>query len=226
MKLGTARNTTSGVPLVTPFLPFNSGVQAIIRHQLDGVPISNRLWFRYDVPPFTATEMEGVADGVAAWWTEEVLPFLSADLLTTVVDVLDWTADPPPQQVITLVNTFGGDARESSSANVAVVVPFRWPINVRLLRNRHFVPGVPEEEISLNTPSTAIRDALWSAYTNLVDRARLFSPVLTWRWVAGSSWSNGVLRDELFQRSVQGTDNTRQFKLGQRRRRLPLGYAP
>lgn len=207
---------------MAPFVPLNSGAQVEIVHQLDTQIVSNRLWFIYDTPPFGTTELQGLSDGVASWWQAEVLPHLSSDLITAAVIAKDWTADPAPASTVTVINVAGGIATESLSANVAVVVPFRWPIGVRLKVNKHFVPGIPEANVSLNTPDTTIRNALWNAYTDLVDATRLFTPVLTWRWVATSSVEANVLRSEQLWYTVQGTRNDRAFILGQRRKRLPL----
>lgn len=211
---------------MTAFVPLFYGCQVKIIQELDGIIVSNRLWFTFDTGPFTLSDLQGCSDGVAAWWVDLVLPFLSSSLITGSTLAIDWTADPAPNIAGTTINMVGGVDAESSSANVAVVVPFNWPLGVTLQKNKHFVAGVPEQEISLNTPSGAIRDALYEAYSALIDRARLFSPILHWRWVGASSWENGALRDELKYYEIQGPRVDRQFKVGQRRRRLPQGYAP
>lgn len=208
------------------FVPLDDGAQVQIVHVLGGQVVSNRLWFTYDRggrghPSFGLPELQGLSDGVAAWWTAEALPHLSADLFTAVVVADDWRGAGTPIQTVTSIGVAGGVLAESVSANVALVVPFRWPLGVRIRRNKNFVPGVPEQEITLNTPSTTIRNAIWNAYTDLVDAARLFFPVLHWRWRATSMWSGGALRPTQLALDVQGTRNDRAFVLGQRRKRLP-----
>lgn len=221
MKSATALSTGNEVSVVAPFVPLFYGAQVQIISQLDTEIVSSRLWFTFDTGAFTLTDLQGCSDGVAAWWVDLVLPFLSADLVTATVIADDWTADPPPNSAATTVNMFGGVSAESLSANVSVVVPFNWPIGIRLKKNKHYVPGVPEQEVTLNTPSAAIRDALYEAYSALIDRARLFSPLLHWRWVGTSSVEGGVLRDEQKYYEIQGPPVDRRFILGQRRKRLP-----
>lgn len=206
---------------MAPFVPLFYGAQVEIVHELDGQILSNRLWFTFDTLFFDVTDLQGLTDGVAAWWVGNVLPFLSHDLITAAVIAKDWTADPPPADAVTVVNVAGAVASESLSANVAVVVPFSWPLGIRLKKNKHFVPGVPEEYVDLNTTNATIRDGLYEAYSALIDAARLFSPILHWRWVATSSWEAGVLREEQKYYDVQGTRLDRAFVLGQRRKRLP-----
>lgn len=221
MRLATAHSTANEVSVVAPFVPLLYGAQVQIIHQLDTEIVTNRLWFSFDTGPFTLSDLQGCSDGVASWWVDMVLPFLSADLVTATVLADDWTADPPPNSAATTVNQFGGVAAESSTANVAIVVPFRWPRGIRLKKNKHYVAGVPEQEITLNTPSADIRNALFEAYAALIDRARLFSPILHWRWVGASAWVNNNLRSEQLYYEIQGPQLDGLFKLGQRRRRLP-----
>lgn len=206
---------------MAPFVPLSAGAQVELVHVLDGQVISNRLWFIFDNPPYLLADLQGLADGVADWWEETILPWLSADLVTARVTAKDWTTDPPLFDATHVLNTAGGVASESLSANVAVVVPFRWPLGVRLKKNKHYVAGIPESEVTLNTTSGAIRDVLYEGYSSLIDRARLFTPILNWRWVATSQWEDGALRFVQQWYEVQGTRLDRAFVLGQRRKRLP-----
>lgn len=203
------------------FVPLPNGYQVEIVHLLDGVGIENRLWFTFDNPPASVADVQGLTDGVASWWTGSVLPYLSADLFTGFVSAKDWFAFPPPVIAFTTIDLPGGVAAEACSANVGVVVPFRYPIGARLKRNKHYVPGVPEQEVTLNTPSTAIRTALFEAYAALVDAARLFTPVLNWRWVLTSAYEGGAPRTEQLALDCQGVYPVKDFILGQRRKRLP-----
>lgn len=206
---------------MAPFVPVLYGCQVEIFHEIDFQIISNRLWFTFDTGPFTLADLQGCSDGVALWWTTNILPALSHELTTASVVASDWTADPPPNIAVTIVNTAGGDSGESSSANVAVVVPFLWPLGISLKKNKNYVGGIPESAIDLNTPTAAIRDVLYEGYAALIDAARLFAPVLHWRWVGASAWVNGNLRSQQLYYEIQGPQLNRQFLLGQRRKRLP-----
>jgi len=207
---------------VAVFVPLADGVQVDIVHILDDWVISNRLWFVYDTPPWDTPALQGLSDGVASWWTTFILPYLSNELLTTLVRVSDWTTPTHPEVAATIVNTAGGVAAESSTANVAVVVGFRWGLGTRLKRNKHFVAGVPEQEITLNTPSATIRDILFEGYTALIDETREFYPDTTWRWVVASAFDGGAARTTQYWETCQGTYPRRLYPLGQRRKRLPV----
>lgn len=203
------------------WVPLSAGAQVEIVHVLGGQVMSNRLWFVFDNPPYLLADLQGLADGVASWWAAQILPALSSDLVTAAVTATDWTTDPPLFDATHILNVAGGVASESLSANCALVVPFRWPLGVKLKRNKNYVPGIPEAQVDLNTPSTTIRNAIWNGYTNLVDLTRLFTPLFNWRWVATSQIEAGSPRFVQQWYDVQGTRNDRAFILGQRRKRLP-----
>lgn len=204
------------------FVPLLSGAQLEIVYSLDTVVVENRLWFLFDNPPFGVPEIIGLVNGALDWHTSMVLPYLSQDITLTRVQATDWTTDPPsffPYSVG--VSLAGGVASESQSANVGVVVPFRWPLGFRLKRNKNYIPGVPEADIALNTVSDTFTDAMFEAYAALVDAARDWAPALNWRWVVTSAFAGGIPRSEMLWKSSQGPSFARPYKLGQRRRRLP-----
>jgi len=203
------------------FVPLPAGAQVIVRLQLAGLSVSNRLWFTYDTPPFNLAALQGLADGVSGWWRGNIMPALSIDLFLSEVAAFEWSADPPPLSAFNSTPMYGGVNEKSYSANVAVVVPFLWPIDVRLKRNKHFVAGIPDGGVVLNTVQPALQDALFEGYAALVDAARLFSPTFKWRWRAASAYAGGLARSEQYVADVQGPPIETPFLLGQRRRRLP-----
>ncbi len=203
------------------YVPLLYGAQVEIFHRLGTEIIQNRLWFAYDNPPFTTTELQGLTDGVAAWWTGNLLPGLSSDLNTLTVAARDWTGAAPGPYTITNVAMVGGVAQESHSANVAVVVPFKWPIGIRERRNKHYVAGAPIDTVSLNAVDPVFAEYLFEGYAALVDAARLFLPVLNWRWVVTSAYDAGVVRADQLWHTCQGPTTANTYRLGQRRKRLP-----
>jgi hypothetical protein len=205
------------------FVPFTGGAQVEIIFLLDNEVIENRLWFYNEVMIPGVPELTALAQGVYNWHTVRILPSLSADLTLQIVVATDWSTQFPLTQGFGVPSTIGGVASESSSANVAVVVPFKWPLNrSRLKRNKNYVPGVPEAEISLNTPSAGIRDVLWDAYVALIDECRTWYPDQTWDWVAVSAVSAGAPRSEAVFGPIIGPAAKEQIVLGQRRKRLPV----
>lgn len=203
------------------YVPLISGVQVEIFHQYAGQIIENRLWFAYDNPPFTATEIAGVTVGVANWWTSLILPELSIELNTLTVAARDWSGGSPGPYVITNVAQLGGRNVPSHSANVALVVPFKLPFGVRLKRNKNYIAGIPEDMVDLNTPNPVLCDWLYEGYSALIDLARLFAPVLNWRWVITSAYEGGAARAEQLWYTSNGPPPASTFRLGQRRKRLP-----
>ncbi|HMC75236.1 MAG TPA: hypothetical protein VKG87_13110 [Terriglobales bacterium] len=224
MKSVTARKDSSWLRWnVGAFVPFTGGAQLQFTFLLDSQVISNRLWFSNDLGIPGVPELTGLAQGAYTWHTTNILPSLSSDLTLQIVVATDWSVQFPLTQGFAGPPINGGVAGESSSANVAVVVPFRWPLNrPHLKRNKNYVPGVPEAEITLNTPSASIRDVLWDAYVSLIDDCRLWFPAFTWRWVALSGISGGTPRSEAVVGEVIGPAAKDQIILGQRRKRLPL----
>lgn len=206
---------------MAPFVPLLYGAQVELLYTLGGVVVENRLWFIYDNPPFGITELQGLSDGVYGWHTREVLPYLSRDLTLAAVVATDWTATPTPAFTITGPPVSGGVLEESYSANVAVLVPFRWPLTFRERRNANYLPGIPDSAINGNTVDLDWSLSIWTAYVDLIDATRLFTPILNWRWVNTSAWDAGVLRSQLLWGDVEGSTFDLPFKIGQRRKRLP-----
>jgi len=207
---------------MSTFVPLVDGAQVEIGYSLGGKNVENRLWFTTDAPPVTSTNLQGLSDGVAAWHTANVLPFLSSDIEVLSVIAVKWDDHIGDTFTQTGVHLFGGNASPSHSANVALVVPFRWPINFsKLKRNKNFVPGVPKSEVTLNTPSAALQSGMFEAYAALIDAARLFTPILTWRWRVTSMFAAGSVRSTQFARDCIGPPPESTFVLGQRRKRLP-----
>lgn len=204
------------------FVPFTGGAQVELIQLLDNEVISNRLWFYLESGIPGVPELTGAAEGAYSWFTTRILPSLSSDLTLQIVVATDWSTQFPLTQGFAGPPINGGTAAESSSANVALVVPFRWPLNrPRLKRNKNYIAGVPEAEITLNTPSTAIRNVLWDAYVALIDDCRTWYPAFTWKWVATSAFSAGATRSEQVFGSIIGPYAHEQIVIGQRRKRLP-----
>jgi len=203
------------------FVPLAAGAQVEAVFELDGTIVSNRFWFVYDNPPYTITEMITLVNGFYAWHTGNVLPLLSSDILLDHVIGSSWMGGPGFGAFTTAAPVAGGTASPSHSANVAVVVPFLWPLGVREKRNKNYVPGIPESGVDLNTPTIVFTDALFEAYASLVDAARLFAPAFNWRWVVTSAFDNGVARATQYWETCQGVPRPLHYKLGQRRTRIP-----
>lgn len=205
------------------FVPLTDGAQVEIIYTLGGEIVENRLWFWTDLPPITSTELQGLADGVYDWHVANIMPFLSQDLSLATVAATDWTSSGGVFAFSTGPVVIGGVAEQSHSANVALSVGFRWPLNrPRLKRNKNYVPGIPIGSVDLNTPTAALQDAMFEGYAALIDAARLFAPGFYWRWVVTSAIENGVPRSEQRFGECIGPLDRGRIILGQRRKRLPI----
>ena len=205
---------------MAPFVPLLSGAQAELLFLLGGRTVENRLWFIYDNPPFGVPELQGLADGLFDWHVSNVLPLLSTDITLTTVVATDWSTAGGLSAARLGSSVAGGTASSSYSANVALLVPFRWPLTFKEKRNANYVPGIPDSAVTLNTVDSMYSGMMFDAYASLVDAARLFSPILNWRWVNVSAWDNNILRSSMLWGDVEGPSFNQPFKLGQRRRRL------
>lgn len=204
------------------FVPMTDGAQVQLLYSLGGKIVSNRLWFFTDVGPIDSVALQGLVDGVFDWHTTYILPSLSQDLLLGTVIGETWDATPPALTALNITGATGGVTEESYSANVAAVVRFRWPINHnRLKQNKHYIPGLPDSAVTLNTVDPAFQDVLWNAYVVLIDAVRLFTPGFFWWWHVNSAFSGGAPRSEQFSRQCIGPVAANKIILGQRRKRVP-----
>lgn len=203
------------------FVPLAAGAQVEAVFNLDGKVVENRFWFVYDNPPYTVTEIIGLCNDFYTWHTTTVLPLLSSDIELDHVIATSWFSSLHFGAFTSAPPVSGGIASSSLSANVAIVVPFKWALGTREKLNKNYVPGVPESAVDLNTVTLAYSDALFDAYVSLIDAARDFSPVRNWRWVVTSSFDDNSPRTEQFWESCQGVYLRGRLKLGQRRKRLP-----
>ena len=208
---------------MAPFVPFYGGVQVELLFVLDGKVVENRLWFWQPDYPHSSVDLLSLADGVYTWYTTYILPHLSDQLQLASVVATDWSAPGGLFEISTGPVVNGGVNAESSSANVSIVVGFRWPSQYsRLKRNKNYVPGVPEQEITLNTPTAFIQDILFEGYAALVDYARTIPPVFYWYWVVTSAILGNAPRDEMHFGKTIGPLPRPAIILGQRRKRLPV----
>lgn len=206
---------------MAPFVAAPGAAQSELIYWLAGNVVSNRLWFLIDSPPATQGDLDALTTGLLAFWAAQVMPVLSSQLELARVRSRDWSADPPPLLSIVDTSVFGGNVSPSYSANVAVVVPFRWPLNsARLKRNKHYVPGIPDDAVELNSVQLAFAEALFDAYVLLIDDAPFFNPSNRWRWSVASAFSGGDQRDEQYLQHCIGPPQPETFVLGQRRKRL------
>lgn len=203
------------------FVPLANGSEVIMVYILDNKVVTSSLWFTFDNPPFGLAELNGLAAGVYNWHTTEILPFLSNDLQLVIVEAFDRTIDPPVNIGNAGPLVQGGTLSPSYSANVALRINLRWPLQFRERKNCNFVPGIPDSAVTLNTLDPTFANRMWSAYADLIDATRLFSPAFNWRWVVTSRVDGGLPRVTRRFGECIGPVAKSELKLAQRRKRLP-----
>jgi hypothetical protein len=182
---------------VTAFVPFTDGAQAELLFTLGARDIENRFWFLNRQPPTTSDQLQALADGIAAWYAAEMLPFLGNDLLFREARVRQWDAPSPGSDFISTVGVLGGSSEKSLSANVTVSVTLHGSTAQTWPDNSSKVVGVPIDQVTGNEYSAAFQDIVFDAYVNLIDAASVFGPFPAWRWMVASSILGGSLRSSL-----------------------------
>lgn len=203
-----------------PFIPLADGAQVELLYSLGGETIENRLWFISRQPPVDGVQLQALADGVAGWFIDWILPALSQDLLFGSVLARDWGGAAPGFPFLSIVNLPGGAAVQSQSASVAIRVRFKGSTAEHWRQNSNFVPGIPIDQIDGNYYSAAMRDVLFEGYVALIDAAASFGSFPAWRWVSTSRRIGNAWRTEQLFARVDFI----QFPspvVSPRRRRLP-----
>lgn len=203
-----------------PFVPLPDGAQVEILYQLGGKIVENRLWFLNRQPPTTSAQLQALADGVAAWHVDELLPLLSQDLILAAVVASDWSTDPSPFEVAVLTPTTGGYLSETHSANVAFWVRFSNPFFRLPFYNGNFVPGIPKDVVTTNTVDSGWATSVRFAYGDIEDLAGVWGPFPAWEWIITSRQLDGAWRSEqAFFDNFQAV--VPRLTVAPRRRRLP-----
>jgi hypothetical protein len=206
-----------------PFIPLPNGAQVEVFFFLDSQVVENRLWFWAEQLPIDQANLDNLASGVYTWHTTRILPYLSSAITLQVVAANDWSSYPPPFTSITGTPLSGGLVEPCHSANVSVVMPFRWPLGFRRLKqNKHYIPGIPYSAVDTNDVNHSWSDPVWEGYAALIDDAPFFDPPTRWRWIVTSRRADNAWRTEqLFEKCQGPPPNEPTLKLGQRRKRLP-----
>lgn len=181
----------------TLLVPFPAGVQVEFVYSLGGKVATNRIWLYNILGPSTQEQLDELAPLVTDFWATSLMPALAPDLRLELVRCSSWDDPLAPLVGFTVPLVSGGAASASHSANVSIHVQFRGPINKRFRHAGNFVPGIPVDEVDINTYSPAIRLALFDHYVALIDAARTWGVDEPWYWVVVSLVGSGSLRSEM-----------------------------
>lgn len=205
---------------MTPFVPAPGLVQAELIFGLELVNIENRLWFLKEDLAITQSDLDSLAVGVSSWYVGHVLPYLSSSL--QLKGVLTRKFDDHDGDLFGEVTgrDIGGEIGYAYSANVAVRVNLRWPIQHRERKNCNFVPGIPDSALNGNVVDLTWANIVWEGYVFLIDYIRFVEPANGWKWVLASAYDDGALRSEQFIAPCIGPTRWTEWRIAQRRKRL------
>ena len=173
--------------MISALVPFPDGAQAIILYTMAGfAPMTSRLWFFNRQPPTTATQVQSLADGLAAYWVAHVMPLLAPQITLSAVVAWQWDVPEAGAVGLALPGVPGGAASRTHSANVSVRVTFSWPSSFHNRLGSNFVPGIPIDAIDGNLITDTFRHDIREAYIGIIDQAAVWGPFPAWRWVNAS----------------------------------------
>lgn len=198
-----------------PFVPLPNGLLVECIHLLYGVPCE--CTFTLIKRPLVVEPTPQSAQlAVFQYWTQDILPLLSTDLLFSSMRMTDISVVGGQSLTVQLPTPIpGGVGGGSLTANVAVRVNLRVQTPPGGAKGCYFLPGIPKEVVDGNRPGAAWLASLDDVDGNLIDRAEQQS----WRWVVASKWDNGQLRPLAVPWRVDFVKPESPW-VGQRRRRL------
>lgn len=206
---------------MAPWVPFTDGYEAQLISTYGGEIVENTLWFWDEDGPASYTTQQEAADGVAQWYIDWVLPYLSDQLTFSVVELRDWSTSARPIVAVSNPNLPGGTSGYAHSANVSIRVPFRWPSNRRGRQNSNFLPGIPGDAIDVNDLQPYFADAMFDAYVALIDEPPGWSPGNNWNWVVTSRRLANAPRSSMYFGACIGPAARTKYTVTTRRKRLP-----
>ena len=184
--------------MARPFVPLTDGAQAEIRYNFGLGILETRLWFVSRQPPVDLTQLQSLADGLLAHCTSEIIPLLSSDIQLRNVRTRRWAVVGDIAAISTTVNIPGSISSSALSAINAARVIIKAAQPPRNFKNYNFVPGVPENKVTLNTLDSTWRNNLRVAYADIIDKAAVWGPFPAWTWVCTSQEENSSFRTEQF----------------------------
>lgn len=197
------------------FIPVPDVAFVDIRMNVNGVPVSNGLYFRFPAGGITTTNLNDLVTNVETWWGAELAPLLSSDLTLDELIATDLTS-ANSFQIVKPSILAGTRAGVVLPLNVSWVVKFLTAQHGRSYRGRNYWPVLLEADVTNNTVSAVYTVDIVDAYTTLLG----IYDLPDWSWGVVSKFSGGAPRASgLFTPiiNVSATDD----QVDTRRRRLP-----
>jgi hypothetical protein len=202
-----------------PFQAVPNVAQIRVEGVVDSQLTINDLYFEISGGGITAVNLEAITDAVFAWHSGEVTPNLSQDWSLVRCVGIDLTA-ADGAEVITSGVTPGGADVEAAPNNVAACISFRTANRGRSFRGRNYIPGIPNDQVTLNTLETEYLATLQAAYALLIGAGTF---VAGWQFVVVSRFAAGVQRAEGIATPVLTVQFTTPYVRSMRSREIGHG---
>lgn len=197
------------------FVPIPEGAEAEIRLTLFDRPCELTLHFRSITGVVDTANLSALAVRLGLWFSGEVLPHLSSDLVFRETAVFDATVAGTSSIIDVTGAGSGGVGLASFSAMLAGVIAFVPATQPTVRANRNYIPGLPNGSVSGNHLTPTFMAQMRDAYIDLIDIA----PLAGYRWVCVHRFAGFTpLSAAVTARVITATFLRRT--VGQRRRRV------
>jgi len=201
-----------------PFIPVENTVHTRIEGRVDGQQTINDLYFRHTTGAIAQSDLQTLADAIAAWMTDIYAPLINVAWSGVQVACRDLTTENGFSSFSALTAVVGGVSGEAAPNNCSMAVSFRTAFSGRNFRGRNYVPVLTNADVTGNNIDSAFAANIVATYELLM--AGGSDLPAGWTWVVVSKVLNGVPRvagvfNEIF--SVLVTD----LVVDSMRRRLP-----
>lgn len=172
------------------FQPVPDVALARVIGRVDGQLTVNTLYWQVSGSGIDEVNLTTLANAVDNWANGSLVQPLSNDWAYERTDVIDLSA-PNSFQVTVSSPAVGESSAEAAPNNVAACISFQTVFSGRSFRGRNYIPGIPNDQITLNTMGTPFMTSLTTIYGALIGAGTF---VAGWQWGVVSRQSGGVPR--------------------------------
>jgi len=151
-----------------PFQPAPGTIGVVVEGRLAGQQYENTLYFFQNGADPTVGDCIAIATIVGDWWTAEVLPNLTDELIMLKVVAKNLFVNGGAKGVISIAGATGGVAAEPAPNNVCAVVTFDTGQAGKSSHGRNYIGSIPNSEIDVNTIGGGFANTIISAYSTLL----------------------------------------------------------
>lgn len=164
--------------------------QIAIYHDLYGRLILTSLTYRFVAGTPTNIDAKALADYIQAWWREDVLIYLSQQLVQSVTIALSLDHGNFYVEGTTAALQPGGEGSDALPGNNGFRVEFATALDGRAYKGWNTVPGVPIGAVHHNDVKTTWADPIVDAYNTMLPGVAATG----WEWVVTSTMVGGAPR--------------------------------